>query len=294
MQMKRRILLVDDSLTVQKVVALTLDRNRYSVTYAKNRADAIKWISESPPDLILVADQVSDLQVVTFPKEVEAWLGRNRTVPPIVLITGQDIKDARHYQAILKKPFSPQTLLDLVSRLANSSQTEMAEKEVEMDEIEEQQLQRVFNDTFADEAKLVKETFQTDAELACREAPDSPNTSEQMWAIPKNDVAPPPPTSPGTRVPTTGDLWSVAKPPTAAKRPNEAMPKPDQLLGAEDSMAYKAVLENKVESELSNKNLEEAIDRVLTRILPPMVERLVRERLDRLLKDQEQFMELKP
>ena len=44
---------------------------------------------------------------------------------------------------------------------------------------------------------------------------------------------------------------------------------------------------------LARENLNEIVQRVLDRIVPPIVERLVQERLDQLLKDQEDFVELK-
>src|SRR5215212_4572112 len=98
--MKKRVLLVDESLTVQKVVALTLDRHRFAILYAKSRAEAMKLITESPPELILVSDHVADITASSFPKEVEAWMGRDQGLPPVVLITGQDIKEHRHYAAV--------------------------------------------------------------------------------------------------------------------------------------------------------------------------------------------------
>ena len=58
-------------------------------------------------------------------------------------------------------------------------------------------------------------------------------------------------------------------------------------------MAYKAVLETKVTDRLSGQDLDAIVERVLTRIVPPIVERLVQERLDKLLGEHEQFMELK-
>jgi PleD family two-component response regulator len=71
--MKKRILLLDESVTVQKVVALTLDRERFAITNAKTRSEAMKSILENPPDLILVSDQVAGVSASAFPKEVETW-----------------------------------------------------------------------------------------------------------------------------------------------------------------------------------------------------------------------------
>ncbi len=42
--MRKRVLLIDESLTVQKVVALTLDKSRFSILYAKTRAEAMRLV----------------------------------------------------------------------------------------------------------------------------------------------------------------------------------------------------------------------------------------------------------
>ena len=88
--MKKRILLVDESLTVQKVVSLTLDKQRYAVLYARSRAEVMKMIVESPPELVLVSDQVSDIHWQSFPKEVEAWLGREHELPRIIFAAASE------------------------------------------------------------------------------------------------------------------------------------------------------------------------------------------------------------
>ena len=67
----------------------------------------------------------------------------------------------------------------------------------------------------------------------------------------------------------------------------------EKVLGAGDSLAYKAALESRVAQALSGDVLDAVVERVLNRLLPPIVERLVEERLDRLLKEQEHFLDLK-
>ena len=69
--MKKKILLIDESLTVQKVVALTLDKAKYQLSFAKSRPEVMKLVLENPPDLILLSDQMSDMSVGNFPKEME-------------------------------------------------------------------------------------------------------------------------------------------------------------------------------------------------------------------------------
>jgi len=269
--MKKLVLLVDESLTVQKVVALTLDRNRFQVAYAKSRAEVLRQFAETVPDVVLVSDQVPDLPATTFPREIETWLARRAPTPPFILITAQEGADARQYAATLKKPFSPQRLLqtvtDLLPKTASAASPTAPNRgpESAADDLGEQRMARMFNDTFSDEARLVRETF---------EAPTSHRPESAGQAGYRNDAAPRANHNAAASVELRGSAT-------------------EKVLGAGDSLAYKAALESKVQQALNGDVLDSAVERVLNRILPPIVERLVEERLDRLLKEQEHFLDLK-
>jgi len=275
--MKKRILLIDGSLTVQKVVSLTLDKGRYHVVYAKSRVEAVQQINEATPDVILVSDQVTDITIPSFPKELETWLGRTHEIPPIVLITAQDIKEIRHYAGVLKKPFSPQALQALVQKFTLDNPTASGLGAPEED-FEDQRLQKIFNDTFNDEANLVRATFENEVEqedvtqVGVSTQRPSANDSNSLWASP---------------VP-------AARPAAPSPRPAPVRPSKAPVMGAEDSMAYKAVLEREVEGKLSSRDLDEMVDKLLNKLVPPIVERLVQERLDKLMKEQDDYLELKP
>ncbi len=284
--MKKRVLLVDESLTVQKVVALTLDKNRYAVSYAKTKPEAMKLVIEQTPDLILVSDQVPELQAASFPREVEAWLARRAPTPPCILITGQDLREMRHYVAVLKKPFSPQTLQSLVTEHGTVAPQPPPRPQLSQEEIEDHRLQKIFNDAFADEAKLVRETFENEELTAEMPRP----LREEMQAARAPRSAPPPPTRlqpvPPPPAATGGrDLWGPSSVGASGGQ--------EDVLGQADSMAYKAVLENQVQEKIEREDLEAIVAKVLDRMLPPIVEKLVEERLDRLMKEQEQFVDLK-
>lgn len=266
--MKKKILLIDESLTVQKVVALTLDKNRYALTFAKSRAEVTKLLLENPPDLILLSDQVGEFNAASFPKEMETWLGGVREAAPVILITAQDIKEQRHYAGVLRKPFSPQALQDLVQEWVKP-ETDSA------GDLEDERLQKIFNDTFADESTLVRETFRAEVEaeeptgfkeVRGRGATDPMSTS--LWEIN-------PPTPKGA---AESDGWSKRTTAEVAK----SSPKGSEHVSDAD-----------LEKFLSSQRIDEVVDRVLSRVVPPIVEKLVNERLDKLLKEQEQFLELK-
>ncbi len=247
--------MIDESLTVQKVVALTLDRERYTITNAKTRSEAMKLVLESPPDLILISDQVAGVSAGAFPKEVETWVGRDRKQPALVLITGQDTKDSRGYRAVLKKPFAPAALQSAVSEALAGSEPVAAPT----DDTDDMRLQKIFNDTFSDEAKLVAETYNAEVK----------NAEDTLINIP----------APSRR---------------AAALSQPEAPEGLQVLGAEDSMAYKAQLEKEVGRQIESFDLEEIVHRLIEKMVPPIVERVAQQRLDQLLKESESFVELKP
>lgn len=228
--MKNQVLLIDDSLTVQKVVSLTLDKNKFDLTIVKNKTEALKTLKEKAMDVVLVSDQVGDLVPSQFPKEVELWLAGSRSLEPMVLITSQDLNEVKHYVAVLRKPFAPPTLQSLISDLClqrrkNAKPSASAPAPAEIDDFSEEKLHHRFQENFARESDLVSETFET---MEKRES------------------------SPALEMFFTGQK--------------------------EDPQA----------------TLNSAIEKALDRILPPIVEKMVRERLDSLLKEQEHFLEVKP
>jgi len=287
--MKISVLLIDESLTVQKVVALTLDRNIYQVHYAKSRSEAMKMILENTPSLILLSDQVNGIQALQFPQEVESWVGAQKVKPPVILITTQDLPTPKNYQAVLKKPFSPQLLQKLVAQYAMPPRPTSSEtKELPEDE---GNLQKIFDESFPDEGKLTRETLQeieiederTQLTYVPPVKPAQVEVDNEMRSV-KPNIPPPPPTA--------AELWGVEPKKKTSPLP-EKKENREATMDASASMAYKAVLEKQVENQLGQTPLEEMVKQVLDRILPPIVEKIVHERLDDLLKEQEDFLELK-
>ncbi len=264
--MKKKILLLDESLTVQKVVALTLDRERFAITNAKSRSEAMKMVLDSPPDLLLVSDQVAGVAAAHFPKEVEAWAGRDRTAPALILITAADLFEQRGYAAVLKKPFAPQALQNAVNEALPS---EVGQRTTEVEEL---RMQKAFSDAFSDEAKLVSETFESEIE----------ESEATLLTIPA-------PGSKGSRKPPPAEniagLWGKAS--------DAEETRSHDVLSTGESAAYKGQLEKQVTLQLEKYDLEDVVHRILQKVVPPIVERLATERLDQLLAN-ESFVELKP
>ena len=278
--MKKRILLIDESLTVQKVVSLTLDKGRFTVAYAKSRSEAMAAVADAPPDLILVSDQVTDVTVASFPKEVEAWLPSK---PPVILIASQGSPDHQVYDAVLRKPFSPQALQTVVMEHCGKAQPVLPQSPTPSDDGEH--MQKRFDEAFNDEARLVKETFQEEVDqqertlLTIPASPDAggqaplaeSESGQNLWQASLESA---PATTPSPAVPVA---------PSSPVTPKETNP----VMGADDSMAYKASLENQVQNQLEKHDLPKLVEQMLERMLPPIVEKIVQERLDALLKEQE-------
>lgn len=283
--MKKRVLLIDESLTVQKVVALTLDKNRYAVSYAKSRAEAMHQIRTEVPDLVLVSDQVSDVTVPTFPKEVVSWVGATGAPPPVLLIAAQDVGDSMDYAGVLKKPFSPQALQGIVSEFTQVDPVQMPQATAPSSG---EDLQSRFNQTFNDEAALVRETFREEIDSAEATRMDLPAPG---GAPRSQSSAPVPPAPHPPQAPQHQHQQQPAAPASESAGLWESN-QPGGVMGAEDSMAYKAELRNQVEDRLGSEDLERVVSEVLERLVPPIVEKLVEQRLDRLLKEEEEFVEL--
>src|SRR5215470_8994946 len=123
--MPKKILLADDSLTIQKVVELTFSDSDYDLVCVSNGQRALEKLREERPDLIL-AD-------VVMPEKngyevCEAIKGNPVTAKiPVVLLSGTfepfDRERAERIgaDAIVSKPFDSQQLLAQVEALLAKS-----------------------------------------------------------------------------------------------------------------------------------------------------------------------------
>jgi CheY-like chemotaxis protein len=117
--MKRRILLADDSVTIQKVIELTFMDEDYEVRAVSNGDDAVKLLSEINPDFVIADVHMpgaNGYEVCRRAKQLRADL-------PVLLLVGTfepfDEAQARSVGADshLKKPFDSQELLQRVDEL---------------------------------------------------------------------------------------------------------------------------------------------------------------------------------
>lgn len=115
----RKILVVDDSIVIQKMVEIALENEHYALTSAMKGEDAVRLAKELNPSLILLDMMLPDMSGLEVMKAVRE-LGGNFATVPIVVLSGKDSpqdKDTAINNGandFLTKPFHDEDLLSKV------------------------------------------------------------------------------------------------------------------------------------------------------------------------------------
>lgn len=126
--MAKRILLADDSITIQKVVELTFSDGDYEVTAVNNGNKAIQKLSDMRPDIILsdiIMPEKNGYEVCEYVKSHPEF----RTIP-VILLTGTfepfdpDRADKAGCDAVVTKPFESQSLIHKVEELIEHAKSQ--------------------------------------------------------------------------------------------------------------------------------------------------------------------------
>lgn len=119
--MAKKLLLAEDSLTIQKVFALTFQQSDISLTTVDNGEDAVRLAGEISPDLVVVDVTLPDrdgFDVASTLRGLEA----TRSCPILILAGSLPPFDEERFRkcgadAVLFKPFESQELIDKVEAL---------------------------------------------------------------------------------------------------------------------------------------------------------------------------------
>jgi len=123
--MPKKILLADDSITIQKVVELTFSDGDYEVTACNNGLKAIQKLAEIRPDIVLsdiIMPEKNGYEVCEYVKSHPEF----RHIP-VILLTGTfepfdpDRAEKAGCDAVVTKPFESQNLIHKVEDLIESS-----------------------------------------------------------------------------------------------------------------------------------------------------------------------------
>ncbi|MFQ5876109.1 MAG: response regulator [Acidobacteriota bacterium] len=117
----KKILLADDSITIQKVVELTFSEGDYQVICVSNGAQALKRIVEARPDIALLDVIMPEVNGYEVCEQIKR--DPSTASIPVLLLTGtfepfdQKRADAAGASGHLTKPFESQTLVTKVEEL---------------------------------------------------------------------------------------------------------------------------------------------------------------------------------
>src|SRR6185503_3999353 len=123
--MGKKILLADDSITIQKVIELTFSDEDFEVVTVGNGRLAIERVQDVRPDIVLcdiIMPEKDGYEVCDFVKKHPAL-----SQIPVLLLTGafepfdQDRAARVGSDGFLAKPFEPQTLIAKVKELLNQA-----------------------------------------------------------------------------------------------------------------------------------------------------------------------------
>lgn len=124
--MSKKLLLADDSVTIQKVIQITFAHEDYDLTVTDNGDAAFDKAREIKPDLVLADVYMpgkNGYELCSALKQDPAFRGM-----PVLLLTGsfepfdEDKARAVKADAWLEKPFESQTLLDKVAELLQAAE----------------------------------------------------------------------------------------------------------------------------------------------------------------------------
>jgi two-component system chemotaxis response regulator CheY len=119
--MAKRILVVDDSMSIRQVQRMILSGAGYEVIEACDGNDALARLKEAPVNLIFSDVNMPNMDGMTLIRSVRA--NPSLRLTPIVLVTTESAEDKRKEAKQLGatgwvvKPFTPDQLLTVVTRL---------------------------------------------------------------------------------------------------------------------------------------------------------------------------------
>ena len=119
--MSKKALIADDSVTMRKMVMMTLEQEGFEVVAAENGVDALEKIGDSKLDVMIVDINMPEMDGITLIKELRAKPVYKAT-PILVLTTesGDQIKSegkSAGASGWIVKPFSPDVLINAVKKV---------------------------------------------------------------------------------------------------------------------------------------------------------------------------------
>jgi DNA-binding response OmpR family regulator len=313
--MARRLLLADDSITIQKVVELVLSEEDFEIKSVNNGEDALNLIDTFKPDVVLADIEMPKINGYKLCEKIKQSPSTARV--PVILLAGAfepiDATLAREVGAddSVIKPFESHELISKINAsLALSSaevQEEPQEEELTVTADAEEEVLEIGEEAevpvetvaeAASAAEVVEETvggLVSEEDLwSMEEMPEMPEVSEEgVSAEPEVSVEETAAEEHVTGAAVAGEAEpEIVAPEAVVQRevqrepvsPAMAMPSNEELL-----KSFEKILDEKVseflsgldlnESVLSSMmpSLKESIEKVLWEIAPELVEKMLKE-----------------
>jgi CheY-like chemotaxis protein len=276
-----KLLLADDSITIQKVVELILSEENFEIKSTNNGEEALAQIPSFKPDIILADIEMPKMNGYQLCEKVKQNPSTSNI--PVILLTGAfepiDQELAKQVKAddFIVKPFESQDLLSKVNSALGVSAA--AGEQAEAVEAEAVGLEEVP----AEEDLWAMEEIPEVAEVEAWPAEEVAGAStEELFAVAEEAEA-------------EEQFAEKIKPPVSEKAEAEKIRPafPEIILPSEDEL--KKVFENtvneKLSSFLSSLDLKEAVlaslmpllkdsvEKILWEVAPDLVERMLKEML---------------
>ncbi len=122
--MPKKLLLVDESITIQKVVELVLSEEDFEIITAENGDDALAKLEETPPDIILADVSTPGIDGYELCKKIKE--GETKNIP-VILLSGaferidEEKANKSGASSYIIKPFESQELLNKISDALSAS-----------------------------------------------------------------------------------------------------------------------------------------------------------------------------
>ena len=174
--MPKRILLADDSVTIQKVIAITFADKEFDLTTVRDGNAAISRVREVSPDIVLADVSMPEKNGYQVCKEIKEDAGLHDI--PVLLLAGtfepyneEEGKNAGVDDFILK-PFESQELIDKVESLLSGSQSS-----------EETSLDQSLPSEEPSDGFVKESSFETSSVDEVKQTAGSPEEGKDDWDI---------------------------------------------------------------------------------------------------------------